>query len=82
MLCGGVDGSGDQKDAANSGHNGKRKAKLLGKHGMKLPLIHLPHIKNARVRESIRWFAFSDGLVVPSNLMIALLPASKECAGS
>jgi hypothetical protein len=54
LLCGGVDVSGDQKDAANSGHNGKRKPKLLGKHGAKLPLLHLPHIKNARVRETIR----------------------------
>ena len=54
VLCGGVNASGDQKGAANSDDNGKRKSKLLGKHGAKLPLLHLPHIKNARVRETIR----------------------------
>jgi hypothetical protein len=76
LLCGSVDASGDQKGAANSGHNGKRKPKLLGKHGARLPLIHLPHIKNARARETIRWFA--EEVVVPSDPMIEPSPASKE----
>jgi hypothetical protein len=94
VLCGGVNASGDQKGAANSDDKGKRKSKLLGKHGAKLPLLHLPHIKNARVRETIRCPAplFSTprrcsfkpddrGSFKPddrANLTIAPSPASKE----
>jgi hypothetical protein len=78
LLCGSVDASGDQKGAANSGHNGKRKPKLLGKHGARLPLIHLPHINNARAREMIRWFAFALSSLFLQTWRSAPSPASKE----
>ena len=78
LLCGGADASGNQKGAANSGHHRKRKPNLLGKHGARLPLIQLPHIKNARMRKMIRWFAFALSSLFLQTWRSAPSPASNE----